>query len=65
MNCIKERYTAFIARKMSSWKELALYGLDKYERARGRRNFRRLLLAHPGIAADCGVRALAMGTRRP
>ena len=65
MNCNPQNRTYYLAARIRSWREVAECGVDRYERARGRRNFWRLVLAHPGIAADCGVRALATGTRRP
>jgi len=55
MNCRIENYNALIARKMSGWNELANCGVDKFERARGRRNLRRLTGNHPEIAVDCEI----------
>jgi len=55
MNCRKENYHAFIARKMSGWKELAVCGIDKLEQLRGRRNLRRLAGTHPDVAVECGL----------
>jgi hypothetical protein len=59
MNCRNENYNTFITRKMLGWRELAVYGVDRYERARGRRNLRSLLDAHPDVAVDCGLGLLA------
>jgi len=59
VNCNPENYRAYLSAKILGWKEVADYGVDKYERARGRRNFWRLVRAHPEIAADCGVEVVA------
>ncbi len=61
MNCRGENYNAFIAMKMSGWKEVANCGIDKFEQTRGRRNLRALADAHPEIAAECGLGQSANG----
>jgi hypothetical protein len=54
MNCNSENRHDYLRAKIRGWKEVAICGIDKFERARGRRNLKRLTGAHPGIAAECG-----------
>ena len=53
MNCNPENRSAYLIAKMLGWNELALYGADRFERSRGRRNLTYLLQAHPEVAVDC------------
>ena len=55
MNCNPKNQRNYLVAKILGWKEVASCGVDRYERARGRRNLRRLASAHPGIASDCAV----------
>jgi len=53
MNCNPGNRSAYLIAKMLGWRELELYGADRFERLRGRRNLNYLLQAHPEIAVDC------------
>jgi hypothetical protein len=55
MNCNACNRRAYLAARICGWREVASGGVDKFERARGRRNLRRLAQAHPDIAAECGM----------
>jgi hypothetical protein len=55
MNCNPRNRRDYLIAKMLGWRELASCGIDVYERARGRRNIRRLAVAHPDVAIDCGL----------
>lgn len=61
MNCKSENRRDYLTAKMLGWREVANCGIDKYERARGLRNVRRLAAAHPDIAVDCGLGELMNG----
>ena len=52
MNCNPQNRSAYLIAKMLGWRELELYGADRFERLRGRRNLIYLLRAHPEIAVD-------------
>jgi len=55
MNCDTRNRTGYLAARMRSWLEIAIYGLEAYERKRARRNYCRLLLAYPEIAIAAGL----------
>jgi hypothetical protein len=55
MNCKPEKKKRYLAARIRGWLELAMYGIDRFEGARARRNLRRLTQANPEIAAECGV----------
>jgi hypothetical protein len=51
MNCRPENHRLFIVLKANSWEEIANRGINKEDRAWARRNYRRLVRAHPKIFA--------------
>jgi hypothetical protein len=55
MNCSLQNRHDFLRAKIRGWQQVANCGVHRYERARGRRNLRRLASAHPEIATDCGI----------
>jgi len=55
MNYRAENRTQFIAAKLLGYREVASCGVDVYERARARKNLRRLVHDHPGIALELGM----------
>ena len=55
MNCRSESRRGYLEAKIRGWQEVANCGVDKFERARGRRNLRRLIRVHPDVALDCGL----------
>ena len=55
MNCKSQNRHDYLEAKIREWQEVANCGVDEFERARGRRNLRRLTGTHPEIAADCGI----------
>lgn len=55
MNCNLENRRDYLEAKIRGWRELAVCGIDRFERSRGRRNLRRLASAHPEVASDCAV----------
>lgn len=55
MNCKIENRSDFLKAKIVGWREVTSCGVDRYERARGRRNLKRLIGAYPAIAVDCGI----------
>ena len=61
MNCNMASRRGYLEAKIRGWSELANCGVDRFEQARGRRNLRRLVGAHPQMAAECGVGQPANG----
>ena len=61
MNCNPANQHDYLVAKMHGWREVANCGVDRYERARGHRNLKRLMGAHPDIARDCGLGRLVDG----
>jgi hypothetical protein len=55
MNCNVQNRHDYLEAKIRGWEEVANCGVNKFERARGRRNLRRLIRVHPDIAVDCGL----------
>ncbi len=54
MNCKRENYESFIRFKAYQWYEIATRAIDKHYRSWGRKNYQRLVRAHPEIFGDPG-----------
>jgi hypothetical protein len=54
MNCKAENYELFVRFRAYQWSEIAAGAIDKYQRAWGRKNYRRLVRNHPEIFAPQG-----------
>jgi hypothetical protein len=54
-NCDAGNRTDYLAAGMRNWLEIAIYGLEAFERKCAQRNYWRLLLAYPEIAIAAGL----------
>lgn len=54
MNVKPENYVFVVISKMNSWLELAFWGLNPWDRVKGRKNYRELIRRHADIAEQYG-----------
>ena len=55
MYCNPENYLGYIELKMHDWAQLATWGINARDRARGRKNLAYLVNNYPSIAESLGL----------